>query len=109
MKPRYKTDSDLPSVDSLDLIWPQPQRVTAALVAKEGLKTLAVIGIILLAVNTQMVFDYHSQLEAARYELHKAEAKVVTLMNGRPLVDTANDIAYIPEGKVIATKLGQSK
>lgn len=109
MKPRYKTDSDLPSVDSLDLIWPQPQRVTAVMIVKEGLKTLAVIGTVLLAVNTQMVFDYHSQLEAARYKLHKAESKVVTLMNGRPLIDTTNDTVYIPGGKVIAARFEQSK
>ena len=97
--------SQLPNVDPRKLIWPEPQRKTAKQLMVEAAKTLICILALLSLYAFQMTLDTEAQLEDEKLARLRANERTATLMNGRPLIDQANGVAYIPDGKVTAVKV----
>ena len=54
------------------------------------------------AFTTELFFTTRRIKKLARL---KANERTAALMNGRPLIDQANGVAYIPDGKVTAVKV----
>ena len=96
---------ELPDLDPRKRVWPEPKAPSAWRVVSEGFKTLLVVLFILGLIVLQQNLDLQHQLEDEKLARLKANERTAALMNGRPLVDQANGVAYIPDGKVIEVKV----
>jgi hypothetical protein len=96
---------ELPNIDPIKRLWPEPQRKSAAEVVVEAFKTLVVILATLSLYSVQMTLDAEARLEDEKIARLRANERTAALMNGRPLVDLKEGIAYIPEGKVAAVRV----
>ena len=95
----------LPNVDPRKLVWPEPQRKSAKQVVVEVFKTLICILALLSLYAFQMTLDTEARLEDEKLARLKANERTAALMNGRPLIDQANGVVYIPDGKVATVKV----
>ena len=96
---------ELPDIDPRKRVWPEPKAPSVWRVVSEGFKTLLVVLFILGLIVLQQNLDLQHQLEDEKLARLKANERTAALMNGRPLVDQANGVAYIPDGKVIEVKV----
>ena len=96
---------ELPDIDPLKRVWPEPKAPSVWRVVSEGFKTLLVVLFILGLIVLQQNLDLQYQLEDEKLARLRANERTAALMNGRPLVDQANGVAYIPDGKVAAVKV----
>ena len=96
---------ELPDIDPLKRVWPEPKAPSVWRVVSEGFKTLLVVLFILGLIVLQQNLDLQHQLEDEKLARLKANERTAALMNGRPLVDQHEGVAYIPEGKVTAVKV----
>ena len=97
--------NQLPDIDPLKRVWPEPKAPSVWRVVSEGLKTLLVILCILGLLVVQQNIDLQHQLEDEKLARLRANERTATLMNGRALIDQENGVAYIPDGKVAVVKV----
>ena len=96
---------ELPNIDPRKRIWPEPKAPSVWRVVSEGFKTLLVVLFILGLIVLQQNLDLQYQLEDEKLARLRADERTAALMNGRPLVDLVEGVAFIPNGKVIEVKV----
>ena len=95
----------LPDIDPLKRVWPEPKAPSIWRVVSEGFKTLLVVLFILGLIVLQQNLDLQYQLEDEKLARLRANERTAALMNGRALIDQQEGVAYIPDGKVTAVKV----
>ena len=91
--------------EGLRWVTDKPPRIPLWQTIKDAIFIVAVLFGILLVHGWTVEQDLKAQLEDEKLARLRANDRTAALMNGRPLVDLVEGVAFIPDGKVIEVKV----
>ncbi len=91
--------------EGLRWVTDKPPRIPLWQTIKDAIFIVAVLFGILLVHGWTVEQDLQYQLEDEKLARLRANDRTAALMNGRPLVDLVEGVAFIPDGKVIEVKV----